>query len=60
MSAIRNQQTHKNYNKTFIAFINLLSFGAVFIIVALKVLRQLFSHEIWKYIDLNGRVTRDI
>ena len=58
MTAIGNQQTHKNYNKMFIAFINLLSFGADFIIVASIVLRQLFSHEIWKYIDLNGHVTR--
>ena len=58
MTAIRNQQTHGNYNKMFIAYINLLSFGAFSIIVASIVLRQLFSQEIWKYIDLNGDVTR--
>ena len=59
MTAIRNQQTHENYNKMFIAYINLLSFGAFFIIVASIVLRQqLCSHEIWKYIDLNSDVTR--
>ena len=58
MTAIRNKQTHENYNKMFIAYSNLLSFGAFFIIVASIVLRQLFSHEIWKYIDLNGDVTR--
>ena len=37
----------------FIAYINLLSFGAFFIIVASIVLRQ-----IWKYNDLNGDVTK--
>ena len=37
-----------------IAYINLLSFGAFFIIVV----QQLFLQEIWKYIDLNGSVTR--
>ena len=42
----------------FIAYINLLSFGVFFIIVASIVLRQLFLQEIWKYIDLNGDVTR--
>ena len=42
----------------FIAFINLLSFGAFFIIVTSIVFRQLFLQEIWKYIDLNGDVTR--
>ena len=41
-----------------IAYINLLSFGAFFIIVASIVLRQLFLQEIWKYIDLNGDVTK--
>ena len=41
-----------------IAYINLLSFGAFFIIVASIVVRQLFLQEIWKYIDLNGGVTR--
>ena len=41
-----------------IAYINLLSFGAFFIIVASIVVRQLFSQEIWKYIDLYGGVTR--
>ena len=50
--------TRKLYNKMFIAYINLLSFGAFFIIVASIVLRQLFLQEIWKYIDLNGDVTR--
>ena len=57
MTAIRNQHTQENYNKKFIAYINLLSFGAFFNIVASIVLRQLFLHEIWKYIDLNGDVT---
>ena len=33
--------------KMFIAYINLLSFGAFFIIVASIVLRQLFLQEIW-------------
>ena len=42
----------------FIAYINLVSFGAFFIIVASIVLRQLFLQEIWKCIDLNGDVTR--
>ena len=42
----------------FIAYINLLSFGAFFIIVDSIVLRQLFLQEIWKYIDLNSDVTR--
>ena len=44
----------------FNAYINLLSFGVFFIIVASIVLRQLhvFLQEIWKYIDLNGDVTR--
>ena len=58
MTAIRNQQAHKNYNKMYIAFFNLLSFGAAYIIVAPIVLRQLFLHTIWKYTDLNGHVTR--
>ena len=42
----------------FIANINLLSFGAFFIIVASIVLLQLFLQEIWEYIDLNVDVTR--
>ena len=58
MTAIRNQQAHGNYNKMSIVYINLLSFGAFFIIVASIVVRQLFLQEIWKYIDLNGGVTR--
>ena len=58
MTAIRNQQTQGNYNEMFIAYINLLSFGAFFIIVASLVVRQLFLQEIWKYIDLIGGVTR--
>ena len=33
--------------KMFIAYINLLYFGAFFIIVASIVLRQLFLQEIW-------------
>ena len=41
-----------------IAYINLLSFGAFFIIVASIVVRQLFLQEIWKNIGLNGGVTR--
>ena len=41
-----------------IAYTNLLSFGAFFIIVASIVVRQLFLQEIWKFIDLNGGVTR--
>ena len=41
-----------------IAYINLFSFGAFFIIVASIVVQQLFLQEIWKYIDLNGGVTR--
>ena len=44
--------------KIFIAYINLLSFGAFFINVASIVVRQQFLQEIWKYIDLNGGVTR--
>ena len=40
----------------FVAYINLLSFGAFFIIVASIAVRQLFLREIWKYIDLNGGV----
>ena len=40
------------------AYINLLSFGAFFIIVASIVVRKLFLQEILKYIDLNGGVTR--
>ena len=47
MTAIRNQQTQGNYNKMFIAYIDLLSFGVFFIIVASIVLRQLFLQEIW-------------
>ena len=59
MTVIKNQQTQGNYNKKMsIAYINLLSFGAFFIIVASIVARQLFLQEIWKYIDLNGGVTR--
>ena len=58
MTAIRNQQTQGNYNKMSIAYINLLSFGTFFIIVASIVVRQLFLQETWKYIDLNGGVTR--
>ena len=58
MTAIRNQQTQGNYNKMSSAYINLLSFGAFFIIVASIVVRQLFLQEIWKYIALNGGVTR--
>ena len=58
MTAIRNQQTQGNYNKTSIVYINLLSFGAFFIITASIVVRQLFLQEIWKYIDSNGGVTR--
>ena len=54
MTAIRNQQTQGNYIKMSIVYINLLSFGAFFIIVASIVVRQLFLQEIWKYIDLNG------
>ena len=50
-SIYRHKETTK---KMFIAYINLLSFGAFFIIVASIVLRQLFLQEIWKYIDLNG------
>ena len=42
----------------FIAYINLLSFCAFFIIVTSIVVRQRFLREIWKYIDLNGGVTR--
>ena len=56
MTAIRNQQTQGNYNKMSIVYINLLSFGAFFIIVASIVVR--FLQEIWKYIDLNGGVTK--
>ena len=60
MTAIRNQQTQGNYNKNVycvyqFAFILVLFF---FIIVASIVVRQLFLQEIWKYIDLNGGVTR--
>ena len=58
MTAIRNQQTQGNYNKMSIVYINLLSFGAFFIIVASIVVRQLYLQEIWKYIDLNGGVRR--
>ena len=58
MTTIRNQQTLGNYNKMSIAYINLLSFGAFFIIVASIVVRQLFLQEIWKYIDLYDGVTR--
>ena len=58
MTAIINQQIHEKYNEMFISYINLLSFGAFFIIVASIVLRQLFSHEIWKHIYLNSDVTR--
>ena len=58
MTATRNQQTQGNYKKMLIAYINLLSFGAFFIFVASIVLRQLFLQEIWKYIDLNGDVTK--
>ena len=36
--------------KMFIAYINLVSFGAFFIIVASIVVRQLFLQEIWKYL----------
>ena len=45
--------------KMFIAYINLLIFGAFFIIVASIVLRQLFLQEIWRYIDLKGDVTNN-
>ena len=38
---------HKETIKMFIAYINLLYFGAFFIIVASIVLRQLFLQEIW-------------
>ena len=58
MTAIRNQLTQGNYIKMSIAYTNLLSFGAFFIIVASIVVRQLFLQEIWKFIDLNGGVTR--
>ena len=58
MTAIRNQQTQGNYSKMSIGYINLLSFGAFFIIVASIVVRQLFLRGIWKYINLNGGVTR--
>ena len=58
MTAIRNQQTQGNYNKMSIAYINLLSFGALFIIVASIVVRQLFLQVIWKDINFNGGVTR--
>ena len=54
MTAIRNQQTQGNYNKMSIAYINLLSFGAFFIIVASIVVRQLFLQVIWKYINFIG------
>ena len=44
--------------KMFIAYINLLTFSAFVIIVASIVLRQLILQEIWKYIDLNGDLTK--
>ena len=43
----KNQQTQGNHNKKIIAYINLLSFGVFFIIVASIVLRQLVLQEIW-------------
>ena len=54
----KSTDTRKLQEKMFIVYINLLSFGAFFIIVASINLRQLFLQEIWKYIDLNGDVTK--
>ena len=56
----REYVKHKTsfWEKISIAYINLLSFGAFFIIVASIIVRQLFLQEIWKYIDLNSGGTR--
>ena len=57
LSVCLNDCQHKETTiKMPIAYINLLLFGAFFIIVASIVVRQLFLQEIWKYIDLNGGV----
>ena len=58
MTAIRNQQTQGNYNKNVYCVYQFAFIWCFFIIVASIVLRQLFSQEILKYIDLNGDVTR--
>ena len=60
MTAIRNKQTQGNYNKNVYCVYQFafVCFVFLFIIVASIVVRQLFLQEIWKYIDLNGGVTR--
>ena len=57
MTAIGNQQTQGNYNKN-VYCVYQFAFCAFFIIVASIVVLQLFLQKIWKYIDLNGGVTR--
>ena len=58
MTAIRNQQTQGNYNKNAHCVYQFAFIWCFFIIVASIVVRQLSLQEIWKYIDLNGGVTR--
>ena len=58
MTAIRINRHKETTVKMSIGYIILLSFGAFFINVASIGVRQLFLQEIWKYINLNGGVTR--
>ena len=50
--------TRKLQEKYLLRILICFHFGALFITVASIVLRQLFLQEIWKYIDLNGDVTK--
>ena len=54
----KNQQTQENYKKNVYCVYQFAFIWCFFHHCSSIVLRQLFLQEIWKYIDLNGDVTK--